>query len=161
MDRAALTLDAIAPCCGRTETVMDPADARTTVSAISGFGRESAPVDTPRSWRSHNGNPMSVWSLGPLAVLLLLSACDSSSGDPPLSMSQEQKATLDATIETFMVDHHLPGAIVGVWMPGGDAYVAARGQANLESGSPPADRRQVRYGQRYQVVRGYGGAAAG
>lgn len=40
----------------------------------------------------------------------------------------------DRTVTQHMEDNALPGVVVGVWVPGEDEYVVAKGLANLETG---------------------------
>lgn len=49
---------------------------------------------------------------------------------------------LDPLVADFMRDHHLPGAVVGVFVPGQPDRVLARGKADLAAGEPlRADHR--------------------
>ena len=58
----------------------------------------------------------------------------SSRGDSAASFSQERQDQLDQVVTGYMRERHLPGAVVGAWVPGEGTYVSARGYSNLETG---------------------------
>ena len=62
-------------------------------------------------------------------------ACDNSLARP-----------LDAAVRHAMREGHLPGAIVGLWMPGHCEYVRAFGKADLKTGAPMRTDLNMRIG---------------
>jgi D-alanyl-D-alanine carboxypeptidase len=70
-----------------------------------------------------------------LAILMAAMVLAGSSCGTP-SFSQEQQDQLDRAITDSMQDYHLPGVVVGVWVPGQGTYMVARGESDLETGEP-------------------------
>lgn len=77
-------------------------------------------------------------------ALLLLAGCAGESGDGGGGQSDEQGSSrfsdenvqaVDDAIAQAMEDQNLPGVVVAVSVPGEGEYVAAEGEANLETGA--------------------------
>jgi D-alanyl-D-alanine carboxypeptidase len=64
-------------------------------------------------------------------TLILVSSC----GTDVAGLSQETQDELEAAVDEALSASGAPGAIVGVWTPQGD-WVAAKGEANIETGEP-------------------------
>ncbi|MGV9499929.1 serine hydrolase domain-containing protein [Streptomyces sp. NPDC003642] len=69
------------------------------------------------------------------------------SGDcPPHGLGRELTARLDETVEDVRRQAGIPGAVVGLWMPGRGSYVRASGVADTRTGEPMAADSYVRIG---------------
>ncbi len=68
-----------------------------------------------------------------ILVPIVMFACPSCGGTNA-SFSPERQEQLDEVVADYMRERHLPGAVVGAWVPGEGEYVAAMGQADLETG---------------------------
>ncbi|CAL9451110.1 D-aminopeptidase [Streptomyces sp. enrichment culture] len=69
------------------------------------------------------------------------------SGDcPPHGLGPELTARLDETVEDVRRQAGIPGAVVGLWMPGRGSYVRASGVADTRTGEPMAVDSYVRIG---------------
>ena len=67
-----------------------------------------------------------------LAVMTVgVSSCGTKS-DPSFSKDVQEK--LDKVLADTMSEYGVPGAIVGIWVPGKGSYVVARGKADLKTG---------------------------
>jgi D-alanyl-D-alanine carboxypeptidase len=71
-----------------------------------------------------------------------LAATATTAGAKPFSPEVQRKLAL--TIRNNMTDSRLPGAAVGVWMPGRGSYVRAFGIANRTTGRPAKTSDHVR-----------------
>lgn len=74
---------------------------------------------------------MTVAFLASGAATALAAAATAASGG---SLPAETVAAIDAAIAQEMTDKTLPGAAVGVWIPGQGDYVTAKGSADLQTG---------------------------
>ncbi len=70
-----------------------------------------------------------------VAMMFACSAC----GEREASFSQEQRDQLDKAVSDFMEERHLPGVVVGAWVPGEGTYLAAMGHSDLEAGEVMQD----------------------
>jgi D-alanyl-D-alanine carboxypeptidase len=52
--------------------------------------------------------------------------------------------SLDAALDKFMKDADVPGAVVGIWVPGKGAYVRARGVSDLKTSQPMSTSDHMR-----------------
>src|SRR3712207_1337774 len=71
-----------------------------------------------------------------LPVVILAAASFSGCGTDRATphFSEDIVERLDSAVAFSMKYDDLPGAVVGVWVPGEGRYVVARGKANLETG---------------------------
>lgn len=84
-----------------------------------------------------------------LSVIILVASLTiscGSSGTPKPSFSQDIQAQLEAAVTARMSDYSIPGAIVGVWVPGQGEWVVGRGKADVETGQAPVVTDKVRIG---------------
>ncbi|WP_369193279.1 serine hydrolase domain-containing protein [Streptomyces djakartensis] len=65
---------------------------------------------------------------------------------PPQGLRRELTARLDETIEDTRRQAGIPGAVVGLWMPGRGGYVRSFGVADTATGEPMAVDSYVRIG---------------
>lgn len=79
-----------------------------------------------------------------LAALLIVSCGTSGTATP--SFSQDVQDQFAAALTARMADYNVPGAIVGLWLPGQGEWVAAQGKANIATGQSPALTDKVRIG---------------
>jgi len=68
-------------------------------------------------------------------MIFAYSAC----GESAASFSREQRDQLDEAVTGFMEERHLPGVVVGAWVPGEGTYLAAMGYSDLEAGEVMED----------------------
>jgi D-alanyl-D-alanine carboxypeptidase len=80
-----------------------------------------------------------------ILTTLLVSSCGSSGTAKP-SFSQDIQDQLDAALTTRMSEYNVPGAIVGLWVPGQGEWVVSKGKANIETGQAPVLTDKVRIG---------------
>jgi D-alanyl-D-alanine carboxypeptidase len=80
-----------------------------------------------------------------ILVALLVTSCGPGGLKKP-SFSQDIQAQLEAALTARMSDYNIPGAIVGVWVPGQGEWVVGRGKANVETGQAPPVTDKVRIG---------------
>ncbi|WP_331766304.1 serine hydrolase domain-containing protein [Embleya sp. NBC_00896] len=74
-------------------------------------------------------------------------SCDSGDRNcPPKRLSPKVRAELDRTIQQKMREAGIPGAIVGLWMPGKGDYVKSFGVADTATGAPMTERLNMRIG---------------
>jgi D-alanyl-D-alanine carboxypeptidase len=66
-----------------------------------------------------------------LSVLVLAAA---SCGGP--SFSQETTTVLDRALDTVMDSNEIPGAVAGVWAPSRGSWFVAKGEADVQAGTP-------------------------
>ncbi len=67
-----------------------------------------------------------------IAMVLPLASCGDT--EPPPAFSDEQQQTMQAMVEAAMTQQGVPGAVVGVWVPGQGEWIAALGEADIETG---------------------------
>ncbi len=84
----------------------------------------------------------------PVLVLLVFMAAGGSScgtrGEPAFSKSMQGQ--LDKVLTGAMAKYGIPGAIVGLWVPGKGQWVVARGKADVKTGKAPGVTDKVRMG---------------
>ncbi len=83
------------------------------------------------------GDRAGSWSIGNrvailLVLALMLTPFVSSCGTP--SFSGEVVEKLEKILDKEMSEHDIPGAVVGVWVPGEGEWVVAKGKADVETG---------------------------
>ena len=66
-----------------------------------------------------------------LAIVSLIALGVSACGTP--SFDANAQAELDSVIEKVMEANQLPGAVVGVWVPGQGTWIVAKGKADVET----------------------------
>jgi len=66
---------------------------------------------------------------GVLVAFMALSACSCGTA----SFSSEMKTEMEKAVDEVMVKDNIPGAIVGVWVPGKGEWIAASGVADVET----------------------------
>ncbi len=73
-----------------------------------------------------------------VASVLVLTRPDrqKSSGPAAPRFDSRVEKKLEATLDRLMSEGEIPGAIVGVWVPGRGTWVVARGVSNLENNTP-------------------------
>src|SRR5690606_10028290 len=86
-----------------------------------------------------------------LPVLVLaaaLAGCDSSESDPsdPDAFDRAFEQQLETTVTTLFEELDVPGALVGLWVPGRGSWTTSLGVADPESGEPFAFENHVRLG---------------
>jgi D-alanyl-D-alanine carboxypeptidase len=86
-----------------------------------------------------------------LAIALLLAlvplcagSCGSSGGGQPFSKNIQNK--LGKAVDATMAEFGVPGAIVGVWVPGKGEWLSVRGEADIKTGKKPKLSDHVRIG---------------
>jgi D-alanyl-D-alanine carboxypeptidase len=81
-----------------------------------------------------------------LLVLIPLCAgsCVSSGGGQPFSKDIQEK--LGEGVEATMARFGVPGAIIGVWVPGKGEWLSVRGEADVKTGAKPKLSDHVRIG---------------
>jgi len=55
---------------------------------------------------------------------------------PEGDLPEELQSQLQATLDEAMAEYNVPGAVVGVWVPGEGAWTSATGLADIEAGTP-------------------------
>jgi len=80
-----------------------------------------------------------------LAVALLLGLCLACFGCGEPSFGADVESEMEQSIEQAMADNKVPGAIVGVWVPGWGTWVHTEGTADLATGCgiKPADKVRI------------------
>jgi D-alanyl-D-alanine carboxypeptidase len=63
-----------------------------------------------------------------------------------LAFSSAMQAALDQALNSTLAQHRIPGAIVGIWIPGAGSWEAARGVADVVSGKPMQPDNHFRIG---------------
>ena len=77
----------------------------------------------------------------------VLAACDSSSDSSPApALDPELVELLETTLTDDMQEYVIPGALVGLWLPGKKELVLARGVADIDTGAPLAVEDHMRVG---------------
>ncbi|GAA1928549.1 serine hydrolase domain-containing protein [Microbacterium aoyamense] len=77
-----------------------------------------------------------------VAIAGLAGCAPASAPDPTPSVSEEGalpddlQAQLQAVLDDTMAEYDVPGAAVGVWVPGAGSWTVAAGVADIESGEP-------------------------
>jgi D-alanyl-D-alanine carboxypeptidase len=69
-----------------------------------------------------------------IALCVALAACTDSDETPPIVAAE--RVGYAAAVDRVMAQHHLPGAVVGVYVPGRPDWVLARGLADIEHRVP-------------------------
>ncbi|MGI9822835.1 serine hydrolase domain-containing protein [Agromyces sp. Marseille-Q5079] len=88
------------------------------------------------------------------ATVLLLSGCVATASDAASTPSATSAPSLDSALRTDLeaaldegfAASGMPGVIVGVWIPGEEEWVSARGVADVESGDPMSRENQQKIG---------------
>lgn len=88
--------------------------------------------------------------LVPVTALGILS-CGAKTQAPP-SFSQDQQAQFDQIVSDVMAKYGIPGAIVGLWIPGQGEWVVARGVGDLATGAAPDITDKMRMGSITKTV---------
>jgi D-alanyl-D-alanine carboxypeptidase len=70
------------------------------------------------------------------SLLVSLCACGSNDDDGPPPLPAATQAAVDATVEKYLADGNLPGAVVLISIPGEGEMVKAYGKANLQTQAP-------------------------
>ena len=65
-----------------------------------------------------------------------LAACGGGQDDAEAPLPPQTRQRIDTLVAQQLHDHALPGAVIGVWIPGRGTMVAAYGTANLATGAP-------------------------
>jgi len=92
------------------------------------------------------------WSIREITLLSILILVASlaiscvSTGSAKSSFSQDIQTQFEAALTARMSEYAIPGAIVGVWVPGQGEWVVTRGKANIETGQVPTVTDKVRIG---------------
>jgi D-alanyl-D-alanine carboxypeptidase len=70
-----------------------------------------------------------------MSVVLVFSSCSSSDNHSAstFSLSPEVQQELERIVDEVMSTNSIPGAVVGVWVPGEGTWVEAKGLANIET----------------------------
>lgn len=79
-----------------------------------------------------------------LSLLIALTLTTSSCGGKTLS--GEQSRNLDKALDTLIERMELPGAVVGIWVPGQGEWVVARGKADFKTGRKLSTADKFRIG---------------
>jgi D-alanyl-D-alanine carboxypeptidase len=87
---------------------------------------------------------LAVLAVSSVWVVFSRRAQPSSSEDNPFPSSVQKQ--LDSALDTTMKNADVPGAIVGVWVPGKGSWVATRGVADTATRKPVATGDLVRIG---------------
>lgn len=83
--------------------------------------------------------------LGVFLVLIPLVLCLSScGGESSPAFDQDLQQQMQQIVEQVMAQDNIPGAIVGVWVPGRGEWVTAVGQADIETGRQISTEDKVR-----------------
>ena len=83
-----------------------------------------------------------VLAISLLALMAVgLSSCGSSGTK---SFSKDVQDALNKVVDAKMVEFRVPGAIVGVWVPGEGQWIVTKGKANLKTGAAPTTADHVR-----------------
>ena len=83
--------------------------------------------------------------LGILLSFVLILTLSSCGGEPePQRFTQEQVDAMTEVVEEAMAAENIPGVIVGVWVPGEGEWVAAFGEADIETGRAMTAADKVR-----------------
>lgn len=82
-------------------------------------------------------------SLALVFTLLSLASCGGGS-EPPPAFSEDLQQQLQESTEELMQQASIPGAIVGVWVPDMGEWVAALGEADIDTGQPVEVSDKVR-----------------
>ncbi len=93
---------------------------------------------------------LSLVLLVPITALGILS-CGAKTQTQP-SFSQDQQAQFDQILSDVMAKYGVPGAIVGLWIPGQGDWVVARGVADLSTGAAPDVADKMRMGSITKTV---------
>lgn len=83
-----------------------------------------------------------------LLLPLVLAGCDSSESDPsdPDAFDRAFEQQIEATVNAQFEELDVPGALVGLWVPGRGHWTASLGVADLDTGEPFAFEDHVRIG---------------
>jgi D-alanyl-D-alanine carboxypeptidase len=70
-----------------------------------------------------------------ITTALACSSCGTQKGEPEgaFSLSLEIRQELENILDEVMAENGIPGAVVGVWVPGEGSWVEAKGLANVEA----------------------------
>ena len=81
----------------------------------------------------------------PPAALLASCGTTSAGAETTSTLPTIVTRTLRNHVDTVLRDNHVPGAIVGVWVPGKGTWIAGRGVANRSTGAPmqPGDKVRI------------------
>ncbi|MHB8770941.1 MAG: serine hydrolase domain-containing protein [Syntrophales bacterium] len=91
--------------------------------------------------QTHIFSAFRVCLLATLTVLGVLS-CASTHSSQPFSRDVQDK--LNAAVDAKMAEFAVPGAIVGVWVPGKGEWIACKGAADIRTGAAPTVQDRVR-----------------
>ncbi len=75
-------------------------------------------------------------------MVLPLASCGEE--EPPPAFSEDQQQAMRDLVEDVMAHQSVPGAVVGVWVPGKGEWVEAFGEADVEAGTEMAVGDKVR-----------------
>jgi D-alanyl-D-alanine carboxypeptidase len=84
-----------------------------------------------------------------VAIVLLLAICAvavSSCGTGGQSFGKDLQDKLNKAVDAKMAELEVPGAIIGVWVPGNGQWVVTRGKADIITGARPTTSDRVRVG---------------
>ncbi len=79
--------------------------------------------------------------LGTMTLLGAASCAGTHSGQP---FSQDVQDRLNRAVDAKMAEFGVPGAIVGVWVPGKGEWIACKGVADIRTGAAPRVQDRVR-----------------
>jgi len=83
-------------------------------------------------------------SLVLIFLFLALAVACPSCGTP--SFTSEQQQEIEREIGKVMSENDIPGAVVGIWVPGEGTLILERGKADIETGRAPTRTDQFRIG---------------
>ena len=81
--------------------------------------------------RTHMSRQRGLWMGIVLSVLVMAAA---SCGSP--SFSREITTALNRELDTVMASNKIPGAVAGVWIPSQGTWLVAKGEADVQAGTP-------------------------
>lgn len=83
----------------------------------------------------------------PILIGVLFIACSKKETTiEPIQFSADMQSRLEATLDKAMMENNIPGAIVGIWIPGEGSWVKAKGIANLTTDQPMKPENHFRMG---------------
>lgn len=114
------------------------------------------------------GRQRSKWAAAAITgvAALVLSGCFATASDEPppsqppaaalneSSLDAALRAQLDTALDEGFEASGMPGVVVGLWIPGEDEWVAARGVADVESGEPMGRDNQQKIGSITKTIVG-------
>ena len=97
-----------------------------------------------------------LWGLWTALILIILltaaalacSSCGTQESEPEtvFSLSPELQQELEEILDDVMSENGIPGAVIGVWVPGEGSWVEAKGLADVQTGEAMDTADKVRIG---------------